>query len=74
MANSAIEKILPQLPAAQNYFFDFLTHKKEYEKTLPKKKRYSRIQNLLKNENTLKIEICFLKSIGSIFTDFLTIF
>ena len=74
MANSAIEKILAQLPAAQNFLFDFLPHKKEYEKSLPKKKQYIRIQNLLKNKNTLKIQICFLKSIDSIFTDFLTIF
>ena len=70
----AIERILVQLPAAQKYFLDFLPHKKEYEKTLPKNKRYIRIQNLLKNENTLKIQMCFLKSLGPIFTDFLTIF
>ena len=49
---------------------DFLPHKKEYEKTLPKNKRYIRIQNLLKNENTLKIQMCSLKSIGAVFTDF----
>ena len=36
-------------------------------------KRYIRIQNLLKNEITLKIQMCFFKSIGPIFTDFLTI-
>ena len=29
-----------------------------------------RIQDLLKNENTLKIQMCFLKSIGPIFTNF----
>ena len=69
--NSTIEKILAQLPAAQKYLFDFLPHKKEYEKTLLKNQRYIRIQNLLKNVNTLKIQICFLKSIGSILTDFL---
>ena len=69
----AIERILAQLPAAQKYFLDFLPHKKEYEKTLPKNKQYIRIQNLLKNENTLKIQMCFLKSIGPIYTDFLTI-
>ena len=72
---SAIERSLAQLlPAAQKYFLDFLPHKKEYEKTLPNNKRYIRTQNLLKNENTLKIQICFLKSIGPIFTDFLAIF
>ena len=71
---SAIERILGQLPAAQKHFLDYLPHKKGYEKTLPKNKRYIRTQNLLKNENTLKIQICFLKSIGPIFADFLTIF
>ena len=43
-----IERVLAQLPAAQKYFLDFLPHKKEYEKTLSKNKRYIRIQNLLK--------------------------
>ena len=70
----AIERIPDQLPAAQKYFLDFLPHKKEYEKTLPKNKQYIRIQNLLKNENTLKIQMCVVKSIGPIFTKFLTIF
>ena len=51
----ALETILAQLPAAEKYFFDFLPHKKEYEKTLPNNKRYIRIQHLLKNENTLKV-------------------
>ena len=70
----AIERISDQLPAAQKYFLDFLPHKKQYEKTLPKNKQYIRIQNLLKNENTLKIQMCVVKSIGPIFTNFLTIF
>ena len=70
----AIERIPDQLPAAQKYFLDFLPHKKEYEKTLPKNKQYIRIQNLLKNENTLKIQMCVVKSIGPIFTNFLKIF
>ena len=70
----AIERIPDQLPAAQKYFLDFLPHKKQYEKTLPKNKQYIRIQNLLKNENTLKIQMCVVKSIGPIFTNFLTIF
>ena len=29
---------------------------------------------MLKNKNTLKIQTCFLKSIGPVFTNFLTIF
>ena len=48
----------------------FSTTWKGIWKTLPKNKQYIRIQNLLKNENTLKIQMCFLKSIGSIFADF----
>ena len=67
---AAFEIILSQLPAAQKYLVDFLPHRKEYGKTLPENKRYMRIQNFLKNENTLKIQMCFLKSIGPIFTDF----
>ena len=71
---AAFERILSQLPAAQKYLVDFLPHRKEYGKTLPENKRYMRIQNFLKNENTLKTQMCFLKSIGPIFTNFLMIF
>ena len=66
----ALETILAQLPAAEKYFFDFLPHKKGYEKTLPNNKWYIRIQHLLKNENTLKIQMCFVTFIYPPFTDF----
>ena len=67
------ERILAELPEARKYFLDFLPQKMEYDKALPKNKRYIRIQNLLQNKNTLKIQMCFLKSIVPISTDFLTI-
>ena len=70
-----LERILVRWADAIRYFIQYLPQQKEYKKTLPNNRRYSRIVKALKdNEKETLVEIKFLVGIAPIFTKYLTMF
>ena len=53
----ALERILKRWEDAKDYFLRYLPDKKEYKKTLPNNKRYTRIKNALNSESETLLQI-----------------
>ena len=70
----SLERIKKRWDDARNYFLNYVKNKKEYARTLPKNKKFARIEEALNNEVKLMLQMSFLTSIAPLFTDFLLIF
>ena len=70
----ALERILKRWEDAKDYFLRYLPDKKEYKKTLPNNKRYTRIKNALNSESETLLQIKFLVGVAPIFTTYLKMF
>ena len=70
----ALLRVKKRWEDARYYFLTFVKTKKEYKNSLPKNKKYARIEGSLKDEIKVKLQMCYLIEVAPVFTDFLLIF